>query len=681
MAPCVDDLDGGQRAQDEVGLWQRLALAVFQADDLSAALRVVLEGVARMNGWACGQAWLPGVDETPLTCGPAWYASDVYRDGFRAICLQGAPMIDLPQRAWFTKQAIWSDSVALTAHLPRGACAQDVCFTAVVAVPVLAESEVVAVLHWGVVDTPGPDPQAMALIAAGATQLGPVIERKRADDALRRSEARYRAIVETATDAIITVTAAGTIHSFNQGAERAFGYTGAEVIDQPFILLMPERVRESYTAGFQRSLHTPHSRMFGRTWEAVGCRRNGTEFPIELTITEVQDGEVPVFVVMLRKITQRKLTETMLERQTALLQWQAQLLDLAHDAILVRAFDTDHILLWNQGAEALYGWTAAEALGQPALTLLHTDADRPLAAITAALLQHGRWEGELTHRQRDGTTIVVASRWAVQRNDQGEPVSVLEINTDITERKQIELERAVLLAAEQEHSKRLRELAALKADFTAMVAHELASPVSAIRIFADRLAAGDTPPEQRAQMIRAIQSEAQMITALVADVRTSAAAERDGFGVQRRPSEIGDLLRSAAVFAQSLAGAHPVLVTSVEAIVLADAERIGQVLRNLLSNAAKYSPHGTPIELRATVFGSRVRIEVADHGPGIDPQDIQRIFEKFSRGRDHTGTRVPGVGLGLYLSRAIVQSHGADLEVHSTPGAGSVFAFALEVVP
>lgn len=88
---------------------------------------------------------------------------------------------------------------------------------------------------------------------------------------------------------------------------------------------------------------------------------------------------------------------------------------------------------------------------------------------------------------------------------------------------------------------------------------------------------------------------------------------------------------------------------------------------------------GTPIEVRAKVIGSRVRIEVADHGPGIDPHDLPRIFETFGRGRDHAGKRVPGVGLGVYLSRSIVQSHRAELEVHSTPGAGSVFAFELAI--
>ena len=113
--------------------------------------------------------------------------------------------------------------------------------------------------------------------------------------------------------------------------------------------------------------------------------------------------------------------------------------------------------------------------------------------------------------------------------------------------------------------------------------------------------------------------------------------------------------------------------------MLADPERIGQVLRNLLSNAAKYSPEGTPIELRVIGKKGRVRLEVADRGPGIHPEDVTRIFEKFGRGRDREGRKMPGVGLGLYLSQRIVRGHGSELTVRTRPGGGSVFGFDLEV--
>ena len=161
-------------------------------------------------------------------------------------------------------------------------------------------------------------------------------------------------------------------------------------------------------------------------------------------------------------------------------------------------------------------------------------------------------------------------------------------------------------------------------------------------------------------------------------MQTVASIESDEFAVEPRPMEFRELLEAAEAFAGTLPGDHPLTVVPAQARVLADPARIGQVLRNLLGNAAKYSCPGTPIELRAKREGGRVRIEVADRGMGIQPDELDRIFEKFARGRRVAGREVAGAGLGLYLSRRIVREHGAELVVSSTPGEGSVFGFELE---
>jgi signal transduction histidine kinase len=172
-----------------------------------------------------------------------------------------------------------------------------------------------------------------------------------------------------------------------------------------------------------------------------------------------------------------------------------------------------------------------------------------------------------------------------------------------------------------------------------------------------------------------------MLTALVADVQTAASVEQDDFAVQLRPLPIGALLADVAAFGKTLPGDHPLILPAfTRDLIRADPERIGQVLRNLIGNAAKYSPAGTPIEVRIRRHGPRLRFEVIDRGYGIAPEDLQRIFEKFGRGRDQSGQKMPGMGLGLYLSRRIVRAHGSDLTVQSTPGIGSVFGFDLEPI-
>jgi len=140
------------------------------------------------------------------------------------------------------------------------------------------------------------------------------------------------------------------------------------------------------------------------------------------------------------------------------------------------------------------------------------------------------------------------------------------------------------------------------------------------------------------------------------------------------------ILADALAFASTLGGDHELVSDlNVRGTVLADPERIGQVLRNLLSNAAKYSPPGTPIGLRTVRVLDDIRFEVANHGEGLDEIEQVRIFEKFARGRTALDYDRGGLGLGLYLSRRILRAHGSELTVRSAPGEGAVFMFLLRL--
>lgn len=348
-----------------------------------------------------------------------------------------------------------------------------------------------------------------------------------------------------------------------------------------------------------------------------------------------------------------------------------RLLDLVHDAVIVRDLALGTVRYWNHGAEALYGWQAAEALHRDPLQLLRTECTVPLPGITAAVARHGLWEGVLRQTARGGEVRTVASRWMLRDDERGRVI--LQADRDIT---------LAISAARAEEVRRLGELATLRADFSAMVAHELDAPVAAIARLADALALGEHDPVAQSRILVAIQAEAALLTTLAADARQAALAERDDFVVHPRPTPLAAILTDALAYAATLPGAHPLRVcegTPRGARVLADPQRIGQVLRNLLSNAAKYSPDGAPIEIRAEPHeGGGAQLSVADRGYGIAPDDLRRILEKFGRGRDRCGHRVPGFGLGLYLSRRILQSHGSDFAIESIPGCGSTFGFSLE---
>ena len=248
--------------------------------------------------------------------------------------------------------------------------------------------------------------------------------------------------------------------------------------------------------------------------------------------------------------------------------------------------------------------------------------------------------------------------------------------------RRVALERTAVLAMEREVAAQLAELGKLRTDFVAMVGHELASPVATLRAYVTMLKTGSLTTTQQAHAGRALEVEVQLLATLVGDVRAAASAERADFDLHPTPVPLQSLLADAAAFARSLPGDHPFEEhVPCDARVLADAERISQVLRNLLGNAAKHTVAGTPIALRVEQQGECVRIEVADRGPGIQPDDRERIFEKFGRGQHTAGRRIPGVGLGLYLSRRIVEAHGGGLGVEETPGGGATFWFTLPVAP
>lgn len=259
-------------------------------------------------------------------------------------------------------------------------------------------------------------------------------------------------------------------------------------------------------------------------------------------------------------------------------------------------------------------------------------------------------------------------------------LAVVIVVGGIVELRRVASERTALLATERERVRRLGELAALRADFSAMVAHELDGPLSAVRRLTEMLSAAGSDQGIREYATTAMEREIDTLNALIDDVRAVAAVERDDFEISARPISVDALLSSARSFATTLPGDHPVEVVLDESLGAAEAdpERIGQVLRNLLSNAAKYSPAGTPIELRAFRNRGRIRIEVADRGTGIRPEDATRIFEKFGRGRSPESRKKDGAGLGLYLSRRIARAHGGELTLKARPGGGSVFGFELE---
>jgi signal transduction histidine kinase len=241
-------------------------------------------------------------------------------------------------------------------------------------------------------------------------------------------------------------------------------------------------------------------------------------------------------------------------------------------------------------------------------------------------------------------------------------------------------ERERLLDLERERVAALQQTALVRGEFAAVISHELLLPLSAIRTLAYAAGRSSTRSRDRAKALALLESEVSVLSDLVSEITAASEIESARFAVDRRPVPIEGLVENLAEWTAALPGDHPVtlrMTCEQAAIVVADRERIRQVLKNLLSNAAKYSSSGSPIALGVTPTPRGVRLTVEDRGFGIASSDRARVFQKFGRGEAPEVRGQRGLGLGLYLADRIVAAHGSRLHVESVPGRGSVFSFDL----
>ncbi|MFB3766637.1 MAG: ATP-binding protein, partial [Methanotrichaceae archaeon] len=430
----------------------------------------------------------------------------------------------------------------------------------------------------------------------------------------------------------------------------------------------------------------------------------GEEIAIETLKAGATDYVLKQRLNRLRPVVHRALQESeqLIERKRMEeeLKWHSELLDLA--PVLVLDMD-GRIILWNTGAEEMYGWTKGEAIGSVSHDLLKTEFPMPLEEIMAELMENGHWRGELSHIKHDGSHISVSSHWILHRDSQGKPIAILEINNDITDlkfaedelkkaRDELELrvqERTAELVKTNEELLNAKEVAEeavkAKAAFLANMSHELRTPMNSIIGFTSLLLMEPLPPEYK-DWLDNMRMNGEALLALINDVLDFSKMEKEmivlelhPFDLRHRIEESLDLVSTKAAD-KGLDLAY-IMDINVPETIIGDSARLRQVLANLLSNAVKFTDTG---DVLVHVSSKRegdiheVHFAVQDTGIGMPQEQMNKLFQPFSQISLAPSRLNEGTGLGLAISKKLVELMGGKIWAQSEVGKGSTFIFTIK---
>ncbi|HVU34845.1 MAG TPA: PAS domain S-box protein [Opitutaceae bacterium] len=513
-----------------------------------------------------------------------------------------------------------------------------------------------------------------------------ITDRKHAEEALRRSEARKSAVLETAHDAIVTIDQQGRIIEWNPSAEKVFGYSRELALGRAFAdLISPRSNEELARKGFARYLQTGRGRLLGQRMEATALRANGAEFPVELTITRISGEDQMVFTSFIRDITERRRTEEALRRSEE----RFRLLVEGVEDYAIYMLDTHgRVTTWNVGAERIHGYRAQEIIGRR-FHRFYTpeDADRrkPDQALAVATSE-GRFQDEHWLVRKNGASFWASFVITALRDEAGRLTGFSTIARDVTKRKQAEDEiRRLNAALERQVQDRTTELQAAYGEieaFSYSISHDLRAPLIHIAGFIEMLKSdlGPKLDDRSRRHLDTICNSTEHMGRMIADLL---ALSRIGRADMRKVRvNVGDIVRDVQrELSAHLQNRKIVWMVGDLPEVQADPVLLRQAIMNLIANALKFSrarPE-TRIEIGAQANDAEDIVYIRDNGVGFDMKYSAKLFGVFQR--LHASTDFEGSGMGLATTRRIMQRHGGRTWAESTPGEGATFFFSLPRVP
>jgi two-component system, cell cycle sensor histidine kinase and response regulator CckA len=487
-------------------------------------------------------------------------------------------------------------------------------------------------------------------------------EREQAFRALQRSEARFRRLIESNVIGIVFSMTDGTITDANDAFLQIVGYDRADLNTGSlnWQAITPPEYAQLNQAAVAELMNTGAFNAFEKEYVC----KDGRRIPVMIGGALLDESQQAIVSFVL-DLTQHKQAEDKIREQAALL-------NITTDAILVRDLD-NKIQYWNKGAEHVYGWNIEEVIDQDANRLLYRPGSlKQLEIAQNHLAECGSWQGELYQINKQGNEVIVASRWTLMRDAQGQAKSVLTVNTDITEKKQLESQFL--------RTQRLESLGTLAGG----IAHDLNNILTPVLATAQLLQFKFPNTDERSrQLLEIIEANTRRGAALVKQVLQFTR----GVEGKRATVQVKHLIDEVKQIAEKTFPKSIEVLTNVDSglwLVSGDATHLHQVLMNLAVNARDAMPSGGTLTISAenlfidehyarmnldASVGPYISITVKDKGTGMSAEIADRIFEPFFTTKEIG----KGTGLGLSTVRGIVKGHGGFIDVFSKVGEGTQF--------
>lgn len=544
----------------------------------------------------------------------------------------------------------------------------DYAALALTKVATAAVSMVTALMLWPLIPKALKIPSVHALQTVIGSLEAEVQRRRSVEENLVDSEQSLAVTLASIDAGFIATDRAGIVTRINAVAERVTGWREADAVGRPYweVFQHESRPADSTTRN-PVDLMLEQGLDVDTAQHLVAISRDGQRTAVEVRAapTRSGDGSVRGLAMVFRDMTGALQAAVQASRLAAIV-------ESSSDAIIGKTLD-GRITSWNGVATAMFGYTPEEAIGQPVQMLIPDDRQHEEMRILTELAQGATPAFDTVRRAKDGRLLDVSVTISPVRDARGRIVGAAKIARDLTVQRATEAENL-----------RIQEASRLKSQFLANMSHELRTPLNAIIGFADLLQRGAVDPAspKHGQFLRHIGTSGRHLLQLINDVLDLSKVESGKFeffpetvDLPRLVTEVLDVLHTE-VQRKGIAVAIDI-DPSLGDLVL-DPARLKQVLFNYVSNGLKFTPEGGRITVRARPQGpAHFRLDVEDNGIGIAPQDLGRLFVEFQQLDSSYSKQHQGTGLGLALTRRLVQAQGGQVGVRSEPGQGSCFHVVL----